>query len=62
MRLLEMRMVLKLQDTLDYRKRKSEILGKLTLLEFLQIHDDRCSRFLGRFRDIHSAAVTTSNM
>ena len=63
MPLLEMQMVLKLQDTLDCRERKSEVLWKLTLLEFLQTHDDRCSRLLGRFRDIHSAAaaVTTSN-
>ena len=40
---------------------KSEIVWKLTLLQFFQTYNNRCSRFLGRFRDIHFAAVTTSN-
>lgn len=61
MLLLKIQMVLKLQDTLDNRERKSEILWKLTLLEFFQTHNNGSSRFLGKCRAIHVAAVTTSN-
>ena len=61
MPLPEMRMVLKLRDTLDYEGKVGDSM-KLTLLEFLQTHDDRCSRLLNRLRDVHFAAVTTSNI
>ena len=54
-------MVLKLQDTLDNESRIGDSM-KLTLLEFLQTHDDRCSRLLNKLRDVHFAAVTTTNV
>lgn len=62
MLLLKIQMVLKLQDRLDNtEKGKSELLWKLTLLEFFQTHNNRSSRFLGKWRAVHFAAVTTSN-
>ena len=59
MLLLKPQMVLKLQDTLENIDRKPDILWKLTLLEFFQTHNNRSSRFLGRCRAIHFAAVIT---
>ena len=60
MPLPEMRMVLKLRDTLDYEREIGDSI-ELTLLEFLQTHDDRRSRLLSRLRDVHFAAITTSS-